>query len=233
MMNRIFFMILMSTPILVSAQNKNFLDIPYLETAAQVDTLVQPDRIYLSVTIREKDSRGRKSVEEQENQMAQALKNLGIDVDKQLTIKNLASTYKTYFLRSKDVLKSKQYSLLVYDGLMAGKVMATLENLDIANTYLERTEYSKMDELELTLKIRAVKKAKRKAESLTKPLSQKVGKAIHIIDHSRPYYPQRPQPRREMAQDMLMAKAMAKPLDIGFENIRVETSVNIKFQLSN
>lgn len=214
------------------AQSKNFLDVPYLETSAKVDTLVSPDKIYLSITIQEKDSKGRKSVEEQENKMAQSLKNLGIDIDEQLTIKDLASNYKKYFLRSKEVLKSKQYSLLVYDGLTAGKVMAALEDLDIANTYLEKTEYSKMDELELTLKTRAVKKAKRKAQALTEPLGQKVGMAIHIVDNSQPYYPRYNQPRMEM-KAMTMDAAPAEPLDIGFEKIRVESMVSVKFQLSN
>lgn len=214
------------------AQSKNFLDVPYLETSAKVDTLVTPDKIYLNITIQEKDSKGRKSVEEQENKMAKSLQNLGINIDKQLTIKDLASNYKKYFLRSKEVLKSKQYSLLVYDGLTAGKVMAALEDLDIANTYLERTEYAKMDELELELKTRAVKKAKRKAQALTQPLGQKVGMAIHIVDNSQPYYPRYNQPKMEM-KAMAMDAVQSEPLDIGFEKIRVESMVNVKFQLSN
>jgi len=219
-------------PALIMPQSKNFLDVPYLETSAKVDTLVSPDKIYLSITIQEKDSKGRKSVEEQENKMAQSLKNLGIDIDKQLTIKDLASNYKKYFLRSKEVLKSKQYSLLVYDGLTAGKVMAALEDLDIANTYLEKTEYSKMDELELTLKTRAVKKAKRKAEALTEPLGQKVGMAIHIVDgYMSP--PPAPRPRNVRMKAISMDMAESEPLDIGFEKIRVESTVNVKFQLSN
>ena len=214
----------------VMAQSKNFLDIPYLETSARVDTLVSPDKIYLSISIHEKDSKGRKSVEEQENKMAQKLKALGIDMDKQLTIKDLASNYKKYFLRSKDVLKSKQYSLLVYDGLTAGKVMAALEELGIANTYLEKTEYSKMDELELQLKTKAVKKALKKAEALTQPLNQKVGAAIHIADNSQPYYPNYNQPRMEMAMAK-MERAQDEVLDIDFEKIRVESMVNVKFAL--
>ena len=214
----------------VMAQSKNFLDIPYLETSARVDTLVSPDKIYLSISIHEKDSKGRKSVEEQENKMAQKLKALGIDMDKQLTIKDLASNYKKYFLRSKDVLKSKQYSLLVYDGLTAGKVMAALEELGIANTYLEKTEYSKMDQLELQLKTKAVKKALKKAEALTQPLNQKVGAAIHIADNSQPYYPNYNQPRMEMAMAK-MERAQDKALDIDFEKIRVESMVNVKFAL--
>lgn len=231
-MKSIVYIVLLVLPFHISAQSKNFLDIPYLETSARVDTLVTPDKIYLNITIQEKDSKGRKSVEEQENKMAQRLKDLGIDIDKQLTIKDLASNYKKYFLRSKEVLKSKQYSLLVYDGLMAGKVMAALEELDIANTYLEKTEYSKMDELELELKSRAVKKAKKKADALTKPLGQKVGMAIHIVDNSQPYYPHYNQPRMEM-KAMSMDMAKSEPLDIDFEKIRVESMVNVKFQLSN
>jgi len=164
--------------------------------------------------------------------MAQRLKNLGINIDKQLMIKDLASNYKKYFLRSKEVLKSKQYSLVVYDGLTAGKVMAALEDLDIANTYLEKTEYSKMDELELELKTRAVKKAKKKANALTKPLGQKVGMAIHILDNSQPYYPRYNQPRMEMAVMSKMDVAEPEPLDIGFEKIRVESTVNVKFKIS-
>ncbi|UOY08456.1 SIMPL domain-containing protein [Muricauda sp. SCSIO 64092] len=220
-----------ATTMVLSAQSRNFLDVPYLETSARVDTLVTPDKIYLSITIQEKDSKGRKSVEEQENKMAQSLKNLGIDVDKQLTIKDLASNYRKYFLRSKEVLKSKQYSLLVRDGLTAGKVMAALEDLDIANTYLEKTEYSKMDELELELKSKAVKKAKKKADALTQPLGQQVGRAIHIVDNSQPYYPRYNQARMEM-KTMAMDMAEAEPLDIGFEKIRVESTVNVKFKLA-
>ena len=171
-----------------TAQNKNFLDVPYLETSARVDTLVTPDKIYLNITITEKDSKGKKSVEEQENKMAQAFRGLGIDLDKQLFIKDLSSNFKKYFLRGKDVLKSKRFSLLVYSGKQAGEALQALEKLDIANVYMEKTEYSKMEALELDLKSRAVAKAKKKAAALTKPLGQSVGQALHILDNSSPYY---------------------------------------------
>ena len=224
----IFFSLAMSS----FAQTKNFLDVPYLETSARVDTLVTPDKIYLNITIQEKDSKGKKSVEEQENKMAQRLKALGIDLDKQLVIKDLSSNFKKYFLRQKDVLKSKQYSLLVYSGKQAGEVMVALEKLDIANTYLEKTEYSKMDALELELKSKAIVKAKKKAEALTVPLGQKIGAAIHIMDTSTPYYPRYNQaPRMEM-KTMAMDMSEAEPLDIDFEKIKVETSVNVKFKIS-
>ncbi|RYC50859.1 SIMPL domain-containing protein [Flagellimonas olearia] len=217
----------------IFAQSKSFLDVPYLETSAQVDTLVTPDKIYLNITIQEKDSKGRNSVEEQENKMAQRLKALGVDLDKQLVIKDLSSNFQKYFLRGKEVLKSKQYSLLVYSGKQAGEVLMALEQLDIANAFLEKTEYSKMDELELELKTRAVKKAKQKATALTKPLGQKVGLALHIADNSQPYYPRYNQaPMMEM-KTVSADMGQAQPLDIDFEKIKVETTVNVKFALSN
>ncbi|USD23740.1 SIMPL domain-containing protein [Flagellimonas marinaquae] len=214
------------------AQSKNFLDTPYLETQAKVDTLVTPDRIYLNIIIQEKDTKGRVSVEEQENQMAQRFKAMGIDLTEQLVIKDMGSNFKKYFLRQKEVLKSKQYSLLVYSGKELGDVMMALEQLDIANTHIEKTEYSMMDELELELKSRGVKRAKQKADALTRPLGQKVGMAIHIADNSN-YYPRYNQaPMMEMkavSADM----GQAQPLDIDFEKINVETTVNVKFALSN
>ncbi len=216
----------------IFAQSKNFLDTPYLETQAQVDTLVTPDKIYLNIFIQEKDTKGRVSVEEQENQMAQRFKAMGIDLEEQLVIKDASSNFQKYFLRQKEVLKSKQYSLLVYSGKQLGDVMMALEQLDIANTSIEKTEYSKMDELELELKTRAVKKAVKKAKALTKPLGQKVGAAIHIVDNSQ-YYPRYNQaPMMEMkavAADM----GNAQPLNLDFEKIKVETTVNVKFALSN
>jgi uncharacterized protein YggE len=229
MMKKQLLLFIFLIPLVTMAQTKNFLDVPYLETSAKVDTLVAPDKIYLSITINEQDSKGRTSVEKQENEMAKELKSLGIDIEKQLKIKDLSSNFKNYFLRSKTVLKSKQFSLLVYDGLTAGKVMAALEDIGIANTYLEKTEYSKMDQLELELKTKAVKKAKEKAVALTAALDQKVGAAIHIQDNSQPYYRSVARPKLEMRA--MAADAVAEPLDVGFEKIRVESSVQVTFKL--
>src|SRR5688572_6980142 len=129
------------------SQEKNFIDLPHLKTIATVDTSVTPDRIYLSIIITEDDTKGKISVEELENKMATTLTSLGIDLEKQLKLSDLTSNFRKYFLKQKDVLKSKAYELLVYDGLTAGRVIVALENINISNTNLERTEYSKIAEL--------------------------------------------------------------------------------------
>ena len=84
-----------------TAQTKNFIDRPYLETTAKVDTLVTPNQIFLSIYIHEGEDRNRTSLEKQERKMADVLENLNIDLKKQLKIDNLASTYRKYFLNEK------------------------------------------------------------------------------------------------------------------------------------
>jgi len=211
------------------SQTKNFIDKSYLETRAKVDTLVTPDQIYFSIRITEKDTKGKISVEELENKMNDKLKSLGIDAKKQLRLTDAASNFKKYLLRRKDIHKNKSYELLVYDAVTAGRVIQGLEAIDIANVNLSKTKYSKMEALKLLLKQRAVYKGKMQAEYMLKPLNQKLGKAIYISDTnnvSNNYYAR--------ASDIRVSYAKEKsyePIDIEFQKIRVETTVNINFEI--
>ena len=166
---------------LFSAQ-KNFLDQPYIEVSASVDTLVVPDRIYVSITLNEADSKNKKSVEEQEKQLEAILKKLKINTDKDLSVLDYSSNFKKYFLRGQNILKTKRYSLLVKDAYTLANVLISLEEAGISNTGVEKVEYSKSEELLLDLKSEAVKKTRITAQKLVKPLNQKVGKALHISD---------------------------------------------------
>ena len=213
------------------SQTKNFIDKPYLETSAVVDTLVVPDRIYLSIQISEADTKGKISVEELENRMNNKLIALGIDTKKQLSLTDAASNFKNYFLRGKDVLKNKSYTLLVYDAVTAGKVIIELESIDISNIQLIKTEYSKMETLQLQLKQEAVAKAKLQGETILKPLNQNLGKAIFISDMNYNVY-------RSSNFDEIVITGYAKgkqeqyePINIEFEKIRIESRINITFAI--
>ncbi|MAO11397.1 MAG: SIMPL domain-containing protein [Flavobacteriaceae bacterium] len=210
------------------SQEKNFIDQPYVETSAKVDTLIVPDRIFLNILITEEDTKGRTSVEELENRMATKLKMLGIDIDKQLYLSDVSSDFKKYFLRKKEVLKNKSYTLITNDALTAGKVIQELEKINISNILLQKTEYSKMEQLQLRLKSKAIEKAKINAESMVKPLNQKVGAAIYISDLSN--MASQLQGRAAGVQIRGMSSVTEyKPLDIEFEKIKVESQVYAKF----
>jgi hypothetical protein len=215
---------------IVCSQTKYFIDQPYVETKSRVDTLVKPDRIFLSIFINEEDTKGKISLEEQENKMASKLKSLGIDLEKQLSLSDLGSNFKKYFLKSQDIEKNKSYFLLVYTAKEAGEVISGLEQIGISNVDLERTEYSKMEELKLELKSKAVLKAKLQAEYLVKPLDQKVGSAIHISDKFNQIY-------RTNQLDEVVVMGYAgknkeyKSIDIEFKKIEVASEVQVKFEL--
>ncbi len=213
---------------LAFGQTKNFIDQPYLETTAKVDSLVTPDQIYLSIYIHEGEDRNRTSLEKQERTMANVLENLGIDLKKQLKVDNLASNYKKYFLKRKNVLKSKSYTLEVYDAMTAGKVLIGLESEGISNVRLIKTAYSKIETLKLELKSKAILKAQQQAKALTTPLNQQLGKAIYINDkfYSRPYYNNmNMMARAEYAMD----EALETPIDIEFSKIKVESEISVRF----
>ncbi|MEM7381765.1 MAG: SIMPL domain-containing protein [Bacteroidota bacterium] len=215
------------------AQTKNFIDKPYLETSALYTTTVVPDKIFLSILITEADTKGKTSVEELENKMAAKLKSLGIDIKKQLTLEDLASNFQKYFLRKKDVLKNKSYTLLVYDAETAGKVILGLESIDISNVQLAKTEYSKLEELKIELRGKAVAKAKTQAEALLKPLDQKAGKALYISDMNtnlRGAFDVRSR-NVKMAYTTARQESEFQPLDIEFEKITVESSVTVYFEI--
>ena len=214
------------------SQSKNFIDQPYIETNAQVDTLITPDRIFLNILVLEKDTKGKTSVEELESKMETTLKKLGIDTKKNLTLNDLATNFKKYFLKQQDVHESKAYTLMVNDAITAGKVIIALENIEISNVSLDRTEYSKIEDLKLILLSKAVAKAKKQATYMSSTIDQKVGAAIYISDQSNNYM-HREASGLQIRGYAAMDQKEFKPADIEFEKIKVESRVAVKFKLES
>ena len=220
---------------LFSAQ-KNFLDQPYIEVGASVDTLVVPDRIYVSITLNEADSKNKKSVEEQEKQLETILKKLKINTDKDLSVLGYSSDFKKYFLKGQNILKTKRYSLLVKDAYTLANVLISLEEAGISNTGVEKVEYSKSEELLLDLKSEAVKRSRITAQKLVKPLNQKAGKALYISDTNyggigdyelttnEIFSLQEMDYKKESASEEFLRK-------LDFQKIKFSTTVYVKYQL--
>ncbi len=217
------------------AQNKNFIDQPYVETTAMIDTLVVPDKIFLTVLLTEKDTKGKTSVEELEAKMVAALNQLGIDTKKDLALNDLASNFKKYFLKKQDILKAKEYSLMLKDAPTVGRVLQKLEELEIANVQLDRTEFSGIEQLKLELKSLVMAKAKKQAEYLASPLNQKIGPAIFIQDLanfiSTGSYAGAASGIKIRGTRSITMNSSYPPAEIEFEKIKVECSVQVKFKL--
>ena len=215
------------------AQTKNFIDQPYVDTTAKVDTLVVPDRIFVTIVLQEEDSKGKISLETLEKRMEKVLTALSVNTKKDLQVTDMSSSYKQYFLKQKDIHKSKSFSLLLRDAITANTVFVALEKEGISNVFLEKTEYFNSDQLQMFLKMKAIKKAKLQAEYLTNALGQEVGKALYIMDRNNQLNRYHNNQLDEVVVIGYGAKTNEefKPIEVEFEKILLETTVSVKFEL--
>lgn len=217
---------------------KNFLDQPYIETMAKADSLVTPDRIYLSIFLNEADSKNKKSVEEQEKLLENILLKLNLDIRKDLTLLDLSSNYRNSFLKGQDIIKAKMYSLLVRDAVITNKLLFELETVQISNVSVDRTEYSKEEELLLDLKSKAIKKSLFTAKKLVEPLDQKVGRALFISDSNIGSKNSRENVTGTFgAAPIIKIRGMSsiygssEPIYTEFDKLKFEVQVNAKYSL--
>ncbi|WP_295334793.1 SIMPL domain-containing protein [Flavobacterium sp.] len=233
-MKKIILLLVVFSSVLLHSQEKNFIDKPYLEVHGKADTLVTPNRIYIDVLISEKDTKGKKSVEELENEMLNKLQSLGIDTEKNVTMQDMMSNYKKFFLKQTDIQKAKSYSILVYDAKATAKVFIGLEEVGISNVRIDKLEHSEEAKLQLLMNTKAMENAKANAVSFTKPLGQNIGKALFVSQHKNVAY------RGNVNQIRIRGYASERKYDaqsdkynteIEFEKITVTSEVITRFAL--
>lgn len=216
------------------SQSKNFIDQPYIEVNGYADTLVTPDEIYIRIPLSERDTRDRVSIEDLEMKMVSGLKNLGLDTEKDLGASDMSSNFKYYLLKSKDVVKTKVYTLKVKDAVMATRVFIMLEGMDVSNASIERVDHSAFNDIRNQMRSKAMADARKRASALTQPLGQSAGAAIHITEVNTE--PLNNQYRNRLAEVVIRGygttgndkKELAQ---IDFEKIKISASIDAKFVL--
>ncbi|MDD3032978.1 MAG: SIMPL domain-containing protein [Bacteroidales bacterium] len=216
----------------LSAQDKNFIDQNYIEINASATKEVSPDEIFVSITIEEKDNKS-KSLEKQEKEMFARLKALGIDLEKDMLVKDMATQVQEYILRKNTVVTSKSYQLKITSTDMLIKVFKELEKLSIPNVSIVKTDVSDKEKVKNEVMIMASEKAKSRAEILANSFGKKLGKAIYI-QHNEGY--QRDIVIRGMyalgakAADVNVAEDYAGP-DLAFGKISFTQNIFVRFSL--
>jgi len=161
---------------------KNFIDQNYIEVTGHADKEVVPDKIYLKFFINEKDFKNQ-TLSEVEAKMIQKLKEIGIDVDKKLAIKDFVSNFQNYWILKSDIRLIKEYELLVNDAKTAGTVFLEFEKIGISSISIDRLENSEIDKYELEVKVEAMKSAQEKAKAIATSINQDIGRAILIQEN--------------------------------------------------
>lgn len=225
---------LLSTIMATKAQTgeKNFIDKPYMEVSGKAEMEVTPDRIYMSITINEKDSKGKTVLAQSEKDMINKLKALGIDTKKDLSVQDMSSNFKKYWVKSSDIMTSKEYQLLVTTAQMAGNVMQELEKIGISNVSILRVDHSLMEQYRREVKLKAIKAAREKATDMASAIGQTAGKAIYIqeVDFGNMYVGRMAGLESNVSFKVRNADISAP--DIEFEKIKLEYQVNAKFELN-
>lgn len=220
----------------VNAQTgeKNFIDKPYIEVTGRAETEVTPDQIYMSITINEKDSKGKIELAQSEKQMIAKLKELGIDTKKDLSVKDMSSNFKKYWVKSSEIMTSKEYQLLVNSAQLAGNVMAELEKIGISNVGIERVDHSQMEQFRREVKIKAIKTAREKASDMATAIGQTAGKALYIqeIDYGTNNMLMGRMAGLDSNVAFKVREDSSGAPDVAFEKIKLEYQVNAKFELN-
>ena len=210
---------------------------PYIMQNITCEQEVTPDELYISITINEKENKGKQSVEELQTKMIKELQSLHIDVEKALTLNFMGSEVSyTTFRRSAVPRTTATYILKLSDADTMQKVVAKLEALGITNISLARTSYSKENEIYNELGAKAMKQAKEAAASLAGAIGQSIGAAISV--NSNRYSSGNNQPRLYKARSNTMLSevniddiAGGEPqVEIG--KITYNVNVNVKFLLN-
>ena len=211
---------------------------PYIMQNSTCEQKVTPDELFMSITINEKENKGKKSVEQLQQAMIKALETLGINVEEALSLNYMGSeiTYST-FKRNITPRTSATYMLKLGSAATMQRVIAALEAEGITNIQLMRTNYTKENEIYKELAAKAMKSAKEEAANLAEAIGQSIGPALTIS--SNKYSSGNAQPRLYKARNtMLMAEESADlaaesgpQIEIG--KITYTVNVNVKFLLND
>ena len=206
---------------------------PYIDINTTVEREVTPNELYLQINIREKDYKGKKSLEQMQDAMLGALKANRIDITECLTLNYMGSEvgYKAFSKSIKSQTEAT-YMLKLNDAAIMQSVIASLEERQISDIELVRTRYTAEKELKAEMGIEAMQTAKAEAQMLAGAIGQEAGKAITISywmnsGQSQPrLYMKRAQSNEEANFD----NAISEPvISIGKNTYRF--TVNVRFEL--
>ena len=202
--------------------------IPSVTVNGSSQIKVTPDVLYLSIKLDESDSKGKVTLDEQRKAMFDALRKCKIDIEKQLSVAGMSSS----FFKKRSSLSSSQYELKVGSADEARKVFEALDAAGIPNVELTRATCSKIDEYRAEARIAAIRNAKERAEQLAGAVGQSIGPCFEITDYTtdaQPVMRANLMMKNSVAYDEATA-AGAEP-EVDFKQMTITYNVSARFML--
>lgn len=202
----------------------------FIQVNGRAEKEVAPDQFYLSIVINEIDSKGKISVENQQRDMVAALKRIGVDVEKNLKVANMSSSY----FKKSTSLSTAKYQLELGSPAMVAKVYSALGDMGISNISIVKVSNSKIDELKEQVRVEAIRNAKATAATLAGAIGQSIGKCFYIYDSNNdviPAYYDNAVVMRTMAKAPGAVEEAAADEPLDFKTIKLTCGVTAKFVL--
>ena len=200
----------------------------FVEVSSRADRDVAPNQVFLSITINERESKGRITVEEQERDMVAALKALGIKTNLYLRVSDMSSS----LLKRNQAVTTKTYQLTLNEVALVGDVYTALNEIGITTINIEKVTNTNMDAIQNELLVEAIQNARANAKLMAAALDQTVGKAFYIYTHDAMVSTV----RNEMNDGVVATFAMKRfdapePVVTELRMMKVSVNVRVKFVL--
>lgn len=155
---------------------------PFIEVTGTAEKEVVPDKIYISIVVRERfENKEKITVEAQEEKLKAAIKGLGIDLSN-LSLADANANFMRVKWNGRDLIAQKEYSLLITDAKTLGAVFKELDQLDIKDAYIYKVDHSQIEAFKKEVRIAAIKAAKEKADYLLLAIGEQTGKALVVTE---------------------------------------------------
>lgn len=217
--------ILMAIPAMAQQYEEKFPS--YIQVNGRAELEITPDEFYISITINERDSKGKITVEQQQKEMIAALKRVGIDIEKQLKVANMSSE----FFRKNNSVATAQYQLTLHSGAEVSKVYTALNDLGISDVSILRISNTKMEQYKEQVRVEAMQNAKQTATTLAQAVGQQLGACFYIYDSNNDIAPRFYDNMVVMQSKASTDFAEAAPEPLDFKTIKLNYNVQAKFVL--
>jgi uncharacterized protein YggE len=218
------------------AQTSEIANKRFIEITGTSETEVTPDELYITITLLERSENKEKiTIEKQEADLKQNLKELGIDLAN-LTLSTADADYGKIRTFKKDVLISKSYILKINGAELLAKVYERLDKINAHDAYISRYTHSKILDLQKENRIKAIKAAKEKIDYLLSALGQQAGTPLEIRETEN-YVQDAPRQPRNMYSNAVQAYGSDKMLEesgeISFKKIKIRSGFLVRYEILN
>lgn len=154
-------------------------DRPYMELTGYAEKWVEPNQIFLSITLKEKEEgRNKRSIQQQEEKLKTGLTERGISIEK-LKRANANNETNTVFWGKKEET-IMEYELELSDAEQLSQVMNLLDDLDVQQAHIARVDHTERLLLAKDIELQALRDVKTKAKSWAETIGTSLGNPIII-----------------------------------------------------